>query len=46
MRMKNNFHIKACVPTLVLKQRPEGTREWPIIQEGSAQKLPLSSRKT
>ena len=30
MRMKNNFHIKGCAPTLVLKQRPGGTRKWPI----------------
>ena len=31
MRMKNNFHIKGWVPTLVLKQRPGGTRKRPII---------------
>ena len=30
MRMKNDFHIKGWAPTLVLKQRPEGTRKWPI----------------
>ena len=30
MRMKNDFHIKGWAPTLVLKQRPRGTREWPI----------------
>ena len=25
-----DFHIKGCAPTLVLKQRPGGTRTWPI----------------
>ena len=30
MRMKNHFHIKGRVPTLVLKQRPRGTRKWLI----------------
>ena len=30
MRMKNDFHIKGWTPTLVLKQRPLGTRKWPI----------------
>ena len=30
MRMKNDFHIKGWTPTLVLKQRPERTRKWPI----------------
>ena len=30
MRMKNDFHIKDWAPTLVLKQRPGGTRKWPI----------------
>ena len=30
MRMKNDFHIKGWAPTLVLKQRPRGTRKWPI----------------
>ena len=30
MRMKNDFQIKGCAPTLVLKQRPGGTRKWPI----------------
>ena len=30
MRMKNEFHIKGWAPTLVLKQRPGGTRKWPI----------------
>ena len=30
MRMKNNFHIKDWAPKLVLKQRPGGTRKWPI----------------
>ena len=32
MRMKNDFHIKGWAPTLVLKQRPGGTRKWPILQ--------------
>ena len=31
MRMKNDFHIKGCAPTLVLKQRPGGTRKWSIV---------------
>ena len=31
MRMKNDFHIKGCAPTLVLKQRLGGTQKWPII---------------
>ena len=31
MRMKNDFHIKGRAPTLVLKQRPGGTRKWPIL---------------
>ena len=30
MRMKNDFHIKGWAPTLVVKQRPVGTRKWPI----------------
>ena len=30
MGMKYDFHIKGCAPTLVLKQRPGGTRTWPI----------------
>ena len=30
MRMKKDFHIKGWTPTLVLKQRPGGTRKWPI----------------
>ena len=30
MRMKNDFHIKGGAPTLVLKQRPGGTRKCPI----------------
>ena len=30
MRMKNDFHIKGRAPTLVLKQRPGGTRKCPI----------------
>ena len=30
MRMKNDFHIKGWAPTLVLKQRPGGTRKWLI----------------
>ena len=29
--MKNDFHIKGCASTLVLKQRPRGTRKWPIF---------------
>ena len=33
MRMKNDFHIKGWAPTLVLKQRPGGTRKWPIVNE-------------
>ena len=28
MRMKSDFHIKGWAPTLVLKQRPGGTRKW------------------
>ena len=30
MRMKNDFHIKGWALTLVLKERPGGTRKWPI----------------
>ena len=30
MRMKNDFHIKGWALNLVLKQRPGGTRKWPI----------------
>ena len=30
MRMKNHFHIKGWALDLVLKQRPGGTRKWPI----------------
>ena len=30
MRMKNHFHIKGWALNLVLIQRPEGTRKWPI----------------
>ena len=30
MRMKNDFQIKGWEPTLVLRQRPGGTRKWPI----------------
>ena len=30
MRMKNDFHIKGWAPILVLKQKPGGTRKWPI----------------
>ena len=30
MRMKNDFHIKGLAPTLVLNERPGGTRKWPI----------------
>ena len=29
LRMKNDFHIKGWALTLVLKQRPGGTRKWP-----------------
>ena len=29
-RMKNDFLVKGWAPTLVLKQRPGGTRKWPI----------------
>ena len=29
-RIKNDFHIKGSAPTLRLKQRPGGTRKWPI----------------
>ena len=35
MSMKNDFHIKGWAPTLVLKQRPGGTRKWPIDCECS-----------
>ena len=31
MRVKNDFDIKGWAPTLVLKQRPRGTRKWPIL---------------
>ena len=31
MRMKNHFHIKGWVLTLVLIQRPAGTWKWPIF---------------
>ena len=37
MRMKNDFHIKGRAPTLVLKQRPGGTRKWPIGRDLSLQ---------
>ena len=30
MRMKNHFHFKDWVPSLVLIQRPGGTQKWPI----------------
>ena len=30
IRMKNHFHIKGWALNLVLKQRPGGTRKWPI----------------
>ena len=30
MTMKNDFQIKGWAPTFVLKQRPAGTRKWPI----------------
>ena len=31
MKMKNYLHINGWAPTLVLKQRPGGTRKWPNI---------------
>ena len=31
MRIKNDFHIKGWAPTLVFKQRPQGTRKRPIV---------------
>ena len=37
MRMKNDYHIKGWAPTLVLKQRPGGTRKWPIGRDLSLQ---------
>ena len=30
VRMKNDFHIKGWALNLVLKQRPRGTRKWPL----------------
>ena len=30
MRIENDLHIKGWAPTLVLKQRPGGTRKWTI----------------
>ena len=35
MRIKNDFCIKGWAPTLVLKQRPGGTRKWPICSQSS-----------
>ena len=31
MRLKDDFHIKGWALNLVLKQRPGGTRKWPIV---------------
>ena len=31
MRLKDDFHIKDWALNLVLKQRPAGTRKWPIV---------------
>ena len=31
MRLKDDFHIKGWALNLVLKQRPAGTRKWPIV---------------
>ena len=33
MRIKNDFHIKGWAPTLVLKERPRGTRKWPSCSQ-------------
>ena len=44
MRMKNGFHIKGWAPTLVLKQRPGGTRKWPI--NNSKGKVLMGPEKT
>ena len=33
MRIKNDFHIKGWAPTLVLKERPGGTRKWPSCSQ-------------
>ena len=41
VRMKNDFHIKGWAPTLVLKQRPGGTRKWPIGFGLCSNKLPI-----
>ena len=35
MKTKNDIHIKGGAPTLVLKQRPGGTRKWPISKRKS-----------
>ena len=35
MRMKNHFHIEGWALNLVLIQRPEGTRKWPIHKGNS-----------
>ena len=37
-RMKNDFHFKGWAPTLVFKQRPGGTRKWPIDWWTNAEK--------
>ena len=39
MRMKNDFHIKGWAPTLVFKQKPGGTRKWPILNSFNQSKL-------
>ena len=44
MRMKNGFHIKGWAPTLVLKQRPGGTRKGPI--NNSKEKALMGPEKT
>ena len=44
MRMKNDFHTKGWAPKLVLKQRPGGTRKWPIGGLALATQNPVSGR--
>ena len=39
MRKKNDFHINGWAPILVLKQRPTGTRKWPILNLLNQSKL-------
>ena len=43
-----DFHIKGCAPTLVLKQRPGGTRTWPIAiqtyNQLASQHAPIKKR--